>query len=133
MHTVCELSIDIEKLRYTWAFYSISSQYIIQSKIAVSLEVEILQLTNLYINYFLSRLKMLSSCDSILSIWIMFGLLMKCHAISDILPTIMDEFRIYQPILLGDTLKMKEMIEVVKKLNYHSTKWNSSSMFEKRE
>ena len=62
---------------------------------------------------------MLSSCDSILSIWIMFGLLMKCHAISDILPTIMDEFRIYQPILLGDTLKMKEMIEVVKKLNYH--------------
>ena len=60
------------------------------------------------------------SCDFVLTIWIIyFGLVVKCHAISDILPTIMDEFRIYQPILLSDTSKRKEMIEVVKKLNYH--------------
>ena len=60
------------------------------------------------------------SCDFVLTIWIIyFGLVVKCHAISDILPTIMDEFRIYQPILLSDTSKSKEMIEVVKKLNYH--------------
>ena len=60
------------------------------------------------------------ACNFVLSIWMVYiGLVVKCHAISNILPTIMDEFRIYQPILLGDASKMKEMIEAVKKLNYH--------------
>ena len=54
----------------------------------------------------------------VLSIWMHFGLVEKCHAIPDILPTIMDEFRIYQPIILGDMSTMKELVEVVKNLNY---------------
>ena len=59
------------------------------------------------------------ACAFVLSIWMHFGLLMKCHAVPDILTTIMDEFRIYQPFILGDILKLKEMVEVVKNLNYH--------------
>ena len=60
------------------------------------------------------------ACALVLSIWMYFALVEKCHAIPpDILPAIMDEFRIYQPIILGDTSTMKEMIEVAKKLNYH--------------
>ena len=56
----------------------------------------------------------------VLSIWMHWGLVEKCHAIPpDILPTILDEFRIYQPITQFDMLKMKEKIEVVKTFNYH--------------
>ena len=58
------------------------------------------------------------ACAFVLSIWMNFGLV-KCHHIPNILPTIMDEFMIYQPtIILGDMSEMKEMIEVVKNLNY---------------
>ena len=46
-------------------------------------------------------------------------MVVKCHTIPDILPAIMDEFRIYQPITQFDMLKMKEKIEVVKTFNYH--------------
>ena len=54
----------------------------------------------------------------VISIWVNFGLV-KCQNILDILPTIMDEFKIYQPtIILGDMFRMKEMREVVKNLNY---------------
>ena len=53
-----------------------------------------------------------------LSIWMHFGLIMQCHAVTDILPAILDEVRIYQPIILGDMLEMNKMVLVVKNLNY---------------
>ena len=51
-----------------------------------------------------------------LSFWINF-LFVKCHAITEIFSTIMDEFKIYQPIIIGDMLVKKEMTNVVKNLN----------------
>ena len=57
----------------------------------------------------------------VLSVWMHWGLAEKWHAIPpDILPAILDEFRVYQPIIIGDkSTSKKEMIEVVKNLNYH--------------
>ena len=54
-------------------------------------------------------------------IWTHLGLVDECHSIvPGILPAIMDEFNIYQPIILGDTsTSKKEMTEFVKDLNYH--------------
>ena len=57
----------------------------------------------------------------VLSIWTHLGLMEKCNAVAPgILPAIMDEFKIYQPIIFADdsTLKNK-MIEFVKNLSYH--------------
>ena len=46
--------------------------------------------------------------------------LVYCHIIPDILPTIIDEFKIYQPIILQENmLEIRDMTEVVKNLNYH--------------
>ena len=57
-------------------------------------------------------------CNIAISIWMNFGLV-KCLAIPDILPKILDEFNIYQPtIILDDMLEMKKMTKVVKNLNY---------------
>ena len=55
-----------------------------------------------------------------LHILIHFGLIKKCHAIPDIIPAVMDEFKIYQPtILLGSMFQMKKMTQIAKNLNYH--------------
>ena len=56
----------------------------------------------------------------VLSIWMHLGLLEKCQAITPgILPVIMNEFKIYQPIIFADNSTSKnEMIEVVKNLSY---------------
>ena len=54
-----------------------------------------------------------------LNIWMNLGLV-YCHIIPDILPIIMDEFKIYQPIILQENiLEIRYMTEVVKNLNYH--------------
>ena len=57
----------------------------------------------------------------VLSIWMCLGLVEKCQAITlGILPAIMDEFKIYQPIILGTTSTSKrEMIGFIKNFNYH--------------
>ena len=51
----------------------------------------------------------------VLSMCLHFGLAIS--SLIDILPNIMDEFRIYQPIILDDMLEMN-MIELVQNLNY---------------
>ena len=58
-------------------------------------------------------------CAFTVSIWMYFGLVEKCHAMPDILPSIMNEFKIYQPtIIQGAMLEMKKMTKVVKNFNY---------------
>ena len=53
-----------------------------------------------------------------LSIWMNFGLVKKCHAMPDILPNIIEEFKIYQPtILLNNTFEIKNMTQIVKNLS----------------
>ena len=64
----------------------------------------------------IERLKMIAHVF-LLSIWLNFGLV-KCNVLPDILPSILEEFRINQPIISDDMLGKKEIIEVVKKLNY---------------
>ena len=61
-------------------------------------------------------LKMISNVFA-LSISLNFGLAIS-NTVVDILPNFMEEFRIYQPIILNDMLEMKNMKEVVKNLNY---------------
>ena len=54
----------------------------------------------------------------VLSIWMYFGLVAG-YNIPNFLPTILNEFRIYQPIINDNISTKKEIIEVVHNLNYH--------------
>ena len=54
----------------------------------------------------------------VLSIWMYFGLVAG-HNIPNFLPAILNEFRIYQPIIHGNISTKKEIIKVVHNLNYH--------------
>ena len=56
-------------------------------------------------------------CAFVLSIWMNFGLV-KCFNIPNILPSIMEEFTIYQPTIISSMLKIKEITEVVKNFNH---------------
>ena len=57
-------------------------------------------------------------CFFAANIWINFGLV-KCHDMPDILPTLLEEFNIYQPILFCDSkVEMDKMTKAVKALNY---------------
>ena len=48
-----------------------------------------------------------------------FGLVKKCHAMPDILPNIMEEFKIYQPtILLNNVFEIKNVTQIIKNLSY---------------
>ena len=53
-----------------------------------------------------------------LSVWLHFGWV-KCYLLPNNLPSILKEFRIIQPLILNYMLERKEMIQVVKNLNYH--------------
>ena len=56
----------------------------------------------------------------VISIWMHYGLMQKCHAIPDIFPAVMEEFRIYQPIIQGENMSTrKEMIDILKVLNFN--------------
>ena len=56
----------------------------------------------------------------VLSIWMIWGQVEKCHALlPDILPAIMDELKIYQPIILSHKSTSKEVIlKFVKNLSF---------------
>ena len=61
---------------------------------------------------------MMIMCAIAISIWMNFGVV-YCLTLPEILPFIMDEFKIYQPtIILDNLMQMEKMTKVAKTLNY---------------